>query len=58
MYIHGADAYEKKDWNGVVQNMEESLASYLQAEDDCSDIIDRNFAKGRYPDFNHSIASK
>ena len=58
MYIHGADAYEKKDWNGVVQNMEESLASYLQAEDDCRALCEGPFDQGLYPDFIPSIASK
>jgi tetratricopeptide (TPR) repeat protein len=57
LYIHGADAYEKKDWDGVVQNFEESLGAYLQTEDECRAQCEGPFDQGWYPDLIPSIAN-
>ncbi|KAJ8930442.1 hypothetical protein NQ314_016769 [Rhamnusium bicolor] len=34
LYVHGADAYERKDWKTAETNMEESLGAYLQTEEE------------------------
>lgn len=56
--MHGAAAYEKKEWKDVEHNMEESLVSYFQAEDECRAYCEGPFDQGWYPDFIPSIASK
>lgn len=58
MYIHGSDAYDKKDWPGAVQNMEESLVSYLRAEEECRAQCEGPFDQGWLPDFVPAVASK
>ncbi|XP_044257307.1 prolyl 3-hydroxylase 1-like [Tribolium madens] len=57
LYIHGVDAYERKDWVGVVDNMEESLVAYLQADEECRAQCEGPFDQGWYPDFIPSIAN-
>ncbi|XP_057671498.1 cartilage-associated protein-like [Diorhabda carinulata] len=57
LYIHGADAYEKKGWESVVFNMEESLVDYLQAEEECRAQCEGPFDHGWYPDFIASISN-
>lgn len=58
LYVHGADAYETKDWNDVVRYMEESLESYLQAENECRAQCEGPFDHGWFPDFVPSMSSK
>ncbi|XP_050314394.1 prolyl 3-hydroxylase 1-like [Anthonomus grandis grandis] len=57
LYAYGADAYEKKDWNSVINHMEESLVSYLQAEDECRAHCEGPFNPGWHPDFIPAIAN-
>ncbi|KAF5293323.1 hypothetical protein FQR65_LT10988 [Abscondita terminalis] len=57
LYIHGIDAYEKKDWKAVENNMEESLISYLQAEEECRALCEGPFDQGWYPDLIPAIAN-
>ncbi|KAK4871674.1 hypothetical protein RN001_015798 [Aquatica leii] len=57
LYIHGVDAYDKKDWKAVENNMEESLVSYLQAEEECRALCEGPFDQGWYPDLIPSIAN-
>uniref|UniRef100_A0A6P7GKK4 procollagen-proline 3-dioxygenase n=1 Tax=Diabrotica virgifera virgifera TaxID=50390 RepID=A0A6P7GKK4_DIAVI len=57
LYAHGADAYEKKKWQFVVFNMEESLVHYLQAEEECRAQCEGPFDHGWYPDFIPSISN-
>lgn len=56
LYVHGTRAYEEKHWDEVVQNMEASLESLLQEEEEC-----RAQCEGPFPqaanDFISSIAS-
>lgn len=56
--MYGADAYEKKDWDTAINNMEESLVSYLQAEEECRVQCEGPFDPGWYPDFVPAISSK
>lgn len=57
LYTYGSDAYQKKDWDTAINNMEESLASYLHAEDECRAQCEGPFDPGWYPDFVPAIAS-
>lgn len=58
MFTYGAHAYENKEWDKVVQYMEESLGAYLHAEDMCRKQCEGPFDQGWLPDFIPSIASK
>lgn len=58
LYLYGVDAYEKKDWKTAIENMEESLISYLQSEEECRAQCEGPFDQGWYPDLIPSIASK
>lgn len=57
LYSHGIDAYEAKDWKGVIDNMEESLVDFLQAEEECRAQCEGPFDHGWLPDFIPSIAN-
>ncbi|XP_066247278.1 prolyl 3-hydroxylase 1-like [Euwallacea similis] len=57
LYVYGADAYQKKDWNTAINNMEESLVSYLHSEDECRAQCEGPFNPGWYPDFVPAIAN-
>ncbi|CAH1158417.1 unnamed protein product [Phyllotreta striolata] len=57
LYVHGSEAYEYKDWDSVISNMEESLTEYLQAEDECRAQCEGPFDHGWYPDFIPSISN-
>ncbi|CAH1153591.1 unnamed protein product [Phaedon cochleariae] len=57
LYVHGADAYEGKHWSTVIDNMEESLSAYLQAEEECRAHCEGPFDHGWYPDFIPSISN-
>ncbi|KRT79626.1 hypothetical protein AMK59_7679 [Oryctes borbonicus] len=57
LYVHGSDAYDKENWERVVQNMEESLVLYLQAEEECRAQCEGPYDPGWYPDFIPSIAN-
>jgi len=56
-FIHGLQGYEEKKWDYVIQNMEESLLAYLQAEDECRANCEGPFNQGWYPDFIPAIAN-
>lgn len=58
MYSHGINAYEEKDWQAVIDNMEESLVDFLQAEEECRAQCEGPFDHGWLPDFYPSIASE
>lgn len=57
LYAHGLDAYDKKDWKLVENNMEESLIAYLQAEENCRALCEGPFNQGWFPDLVPSIAN-
>ncbi|XP_031334109.1 prolyl 3-hydroxylase 1-like isoform X1 [Photinus pyralis] len=57
LYAHGMDAYDKKDWKSVENNMEESLVAYLQAEENCRALCEGPFNQGWFPDLVPSIAN-
>ncbi|KAF5305804.1 hypothetical protein FQA39_LY09140 [Lamprigera yunnana] len=57
LYIHGVDAYDKKDWKSAENNMEESLISYIQAEEDCRALCEGPFNQGWFPDLIPAIAN-
>ncbi|KAH1022924.1 prolyl 3-hydroxylase 2 isoform X1 [Dendroctonus ponderosae] len=57
LYVYGSDAYEKKDWDNAINNMEESLASYLHEEEECRAQCEGPFDAGWYPDFVPAIAN-
>ncbi|KAJ8975814.1 hypothetical protein NQ317_013745 [Molorchus minor] len=57
LYVHGADAYERKEWQNVIENMEESLSAYLQTEEECRAQCEGPFDQGWYPDFIPSISN-
>ncbi|XP_018578753.1 prolyl 3-hydroxylase 1 [Anoplophora glabripennis] len=57
LYVHGNDAYQRKDWKSVEDNMEESLGAYLQAEEECRAQCEGPFDQGWYPDFIPSISN-
>lgn len=57
LYVYGADAYEKKDWDAAINNMEESIVAYLQAEDECRAQCEGPYDPGWYPDFIPAISN-
>lgn len=57
LYVHGASAYERKDWDSVVHNMEESLLSYLQSEEECRALCEGPFNQGWFPDFIPAVSN-
>lgn len=56
--MHGTAAYNNKDWQGVIENMEESVFAYLTATNECRAQCEGPFDQGWYPDMIPSIASK
>lgn len=58
LYIHGAAAYERKDWKSVEYYMEESLEQLLQSEEECRAQCEGPFDQGWFPDLIPSIASE
>lgn len=56
--MHGSVAYDNKNWVDVIENMEESLAAYLTAADECRAQCEGPFDQGWYPDLIPSISSK
>lgn len=57
LYVYGSTAYENKNWDAVIQYMEESLTWYLLAENQCRAQCEGPFDQGWYPDLIPSIAS-
>ncbi|CAG9759258.1 unnamed protein product [Ceutorhynchus assimilis] len=57
LYVYGVDAYQKKEWVTAINNMEESLVSYLHAEDECRAQCEGPFDPGWYPDFVPAMAN-
>ncbi|KAF7287698.1 hypothetical protein GWI33_003341 [Rhynchophorus ferrugineus] len=57
LYFYGCAAYEKKDWNAVINYMEKSLFSYLQSEDECRSLCEGPFDAGFFFDFIPSISN-
>nr|XP_022901177.1 prolyl 3-hydroxylase 1-like [Onthophagus taurus] len=57
LYVHGSDAHINKNWDDVIQNMEESITYYLYAEEECRASCEGPFNQGWFPDFIPSIAN-
>ncbi|XP_044752189.1 prolyl 3-hydroxylase 1-like [Coccinella septempunctata] len=57
MFSHGLAAYDEKDWKAVIDNMEESLVDFIQAEEECRAQCEGPFDHGWLPDFFPSIAN-
>lgn len=56
--MHGSIAYDNKDWQAVIENMEESISAFLTATNQCRAQCEGPFDQGWYPDLIPSIASK
>ncbi|KAL3282722.1 hypothetical protein HHI36_005893 [Cryptolaemus montrouzieri] len=57
LYSHGSAAYEEKDWDATINNMEESLTNFLHTEEECRAQCEGSFDHGWLPDFIPSIAN-
>ncbi|XP_059469001.1 prolyl 3-hydroxylase 1-like [Neocloeon triangulifer] len=57
LYVHGVDAYDKKNFEAVIQYFEESLADYMQNEKECRAYCEGPFDQGWFPEFVPSISN-
>ncbi|KAL1492863.1 hypothetical protein ABEB36_011041 [Hypothenemus hampei] len=57
LYVYGVNAYMRKEWDTAINNIEESLVSYLHAEDKCRAQCEGPFDPGWHPDFVPAIAN-
>ncbi|PSN56414.1 hypothetical protein C0J52_09523 [Blattella germanica] len=57
LYIHGSEAYNQKDYKGVISYIEESLEDYLRGEEECRAFCEGPFDQGWFPDFVSSVAT-
>ena len=47
-YLEGTENYRNKDWNGMIQKMEQALKEYFESEEICRINCDKPFDMGWY----------
>lgn len=57
-YIRGVRAYEDGNYDEAVVELESSLESYMESEEQCRIYCEGPFDQGWYPEFTSSVASK
>lgn len=57
-YTRGVRAYEDENYAEAVVNLENSLESYIESEEQCRIYCEGPFDQGWYPEFTSSVASK